>query len=213
MKVLVFITQLFFCSKFACSLWACMGFLQVHCFTPAVHKCVFLCVSLWWTGDLSRVYPFSHPLTAGKRPCNLEQRKYILLTVLFVFFPFILKDDASWSSMLGLSPLFLTPSSEFKRVTCSLKPRRPSLAFILICLPGWHPWEVMRRFVYCKVVLTTSLVWVLVDVFLLLYFSECNKCDDRKDRSLLPALRGEFTTMSTPFVLRWDWRRCKVSSC
>lgn len=49
----------------------------------------------------------------------------------------------------------------------------------------------MRRFVYCKVVLTTSLVWVLVDVFLLLYFSECNKCDDRKDRSLLPALRGE----------------------
>ncbi|XP_061579628.1 polypeptide N-acetylgalactosaminyltransferase 13 isoform X2 [Cololabis saira] len=47
----------------------------------------------------------------------------------------------------------------------------------------------MRRFVYCKVVLTTSLVWVLVDVFLLLYFSECNKCDDRKDRSLLPALR------------------------
>uniref|UniRef100_A0A8C7I0P1 Polypeptide N-acetylgalactosaminyltransferase n=1 Tax=Oncorhynchus kisutch TaxID=8019 RepID=A0A8C7I0P1_ONCKI len=49
----------------------------------------------------------------------------------------------------------------------------------------------MRRFVYCKVVLTTSLVWVLVDVFLLLYFSECNKCDDRKDHSLLPALRGD----------------------
>uniref|UniRef100_A0A8C2ZD31 Polypeptide N-acetylgalactosaminyltransferase n=1 Tax=Cyclopterus lumpus TaxID=8103 RepID=A0A8C2ZD31_CYCLU len=48
----------------------------------------------------------------------------------------------------------------------------------------------MRRFAYCKVVLTTSLVWVLVDVFLLLYFSECNKCDDRKDRSLLPALRA-----------------------
>ncbi|KAG5833853.1 hypothetical protein ANANG_G00280310 [Anguilla anguilla] len=48
----------------------------------------------------------------------------------------------------------------------------------------------MRRFVYCKVVLTTSLVWVLLDVFLLLYFSECNKCDDRKDRSLLPALRA-----------------------
>lgn len=49
----------------------------------------------------------------------------------------------------------------------------------------------MRRFVYCKVVLTTSLVWVLVDVFLLLYFSECNKCDNKKDHSLLPALRGE----------------------
>jgi polypeptide N-acetylgalactosaminyltransferase len=49
----------------------------------------------------------------------------------------------------------------------------------------------MRRFVYCKVVLATSLMWVLVDVFLLLYFSECNKCDDKKERSLLPALRGE----------------------
>ncbi|XP_041433695.1 polypeptide N-acetylgalactosaminyltransferase 13 S homeolog isoform X2 [Xenopus laevis] len=48
----------------------------------------------------------------------------------------------------------------------------------------------MRRFIYCKVVLATSLVWVLLDVFLLLYFSECNKCDDRKDRSLLPALRA-----------------------
>uniref|UniRef100_A0A8D1VZU4 Polypeptide N-acetylgalactosaminyltransferase 13 n=1 Tax=Sus scrofa TaxID=9823 RepID=A0A8D1VZU4_PIG len=44
----------------------------------------------------------------------------------------------------------------------------------------------MRRFVYCKVVLATSLMWVLVDVFLLLYFSECNKCDDKKERSLLP---------------------------
>ncbi|XP_041119027.1 polypeptide N-acetylgalactosaminyltransferase 13 [Polyodon spathula] len=48
----------------------------------------------------------------------------------------------------------------------------------------------MRKFVYCKVVLATSLVWVLVDVFLLLYFSECNKCDDKKDQSLLPALRA-----------------------
>uniref|UniRef100_A0A8V0Y748 Polypeptide N-acetylgalactosaminyltransferase n=2 Tax=Gallus gallus TaxID=9031 RepID=A0A8V0Y748_CHICK len=50
----------------------------------------------------------------------------------------------------------------------------------------------MRRFVYCKVVLATSLMWVLVDVFLLLYFSECNKCDDKKERSLLPALRVPF---------------------
>ncbi|KAF6361480.1 polypeptide N-acetylgalactosaminyltransferase 13 [Rhinolophus ferrumequinum] len=50
----------------------------------------------------------------------------------------------------------------------------------------------MRRFVYCKVVLATSLMWVLVDVFLLLYFSECNKCDDKKERSLLPALRAGF---------------------
>ncbi|XP_074255776.1 polypeptide N-acetylgalactosaminyltransferase 13 isoform X3 [Saimiri boliviensis] len=48
----------------------------------------------------------------------------------------------------------------------------------------------MRRFVYCKVVLATSLMWVLVDVFLLLYFSECNKCDEKKERSLLPALRA-----------------------
>ncbi|NXG00835.1 GLT13 acetylgalactosaminyltransferase, partial [Sakesphorus luctuosus] len=48
----------------------------------------------------------------------------------------------------------------------------------------------MRRFIYCKVVLATSLLWVLVDVFLLLYFSECNKCEDKKDRSLLPALRA-----------------------
>uniref|UniRef100_A0A8D2LRE7 Polypeptide N-acetylgalactosaminyltransferase n=1 Tax=Varanus komodoensis TaxID=61221 RepID=A0A8D2LRE7_VARKO len=48
----------------------------------------------------------------------------------------------------------------------------------------------MRRFAYCKVVLATSLMWVLVDVFLLLYFSECNKCDDKKERSLLPALRA-----------------------
>lgn len=52
--------------------------------------------------------------------------------------------------------------------------------------------EDMRRFVYCKVVLATSLMWVLVDVFLLLYFSECNKCDDKKERSLLPALRGKY---------------------
>ncbi|XP_038645487.1 polypeptide N-acetylgalactosaminyltransferase 13 isoform X2 [Scyliorhinus canicula] len=48
----------------------------------------------------------------------------------------------------------------------------------------------MRRLTWCKVVLATSLVWVLLDVFLLLYFSECNKCDDKKDRSLLPALRA-----------------------
>lgn len=67
------------------------------------------------------------------------------------------------------------------------RPSAPEFQF------DWLPGEVMRRFVYCKVVLTTSLVWVLVDVFLLLYFSECNKCDDRKDGSLLPALRGEST--------------------
>uniref|UniRef100_A0A8C4Q1V5 Uncharacterized protein n=1 Tax=Eptatretus burgeri TaxID=7764 RepID=A0A8C4Q1V5_EPTBU len=49
----------------------------------------------------------------------------------------------------------------------------------------------MRKFAYCKVVLATSLVWVLVDAFLLLYFSECNKCEEKKERGLLPALGGE----------------------
>ncbi|XP_072903436.1 polypeptide N-acetylgalactosaminyltransferase 13 isoform X2 [Hemitrygon akajei] len=48
----------------------------------------------------------------------------------------------------------------------------------------------MRRLLCCKVVLATSLIWVLLDVILLLYFSDCNKCDDKKDRSLLPALRA-----------------------
>ncbi|KAH0500296.1 Polypeptide N-acetylgalactosaminyltransferase 1 [Microtus ochrogaster] len=42
----------------------------------------------------------------------------------------------------------------------------------------------MRKFAYCKVVLATSLVWVLLDMFLLLYFSECNKCDQKKERGL-----------------------------
>ncbi|KAG7282206.1 hypothetical protein CRUP_034953 [Coryphaenoides rupestris] len=42
----------------------------------------------------------------------------------------------------------------------------------------------MRRFAYCKVVLATSLVWVMLDMFILLYFSECNKCDNKKERGL-----------------------------
>ncbi|TNN02548.1 hypothetical protein fugu_010035 [Takifugu bimaculatus] len=42
----------------------------------------------------------------------------------------------------------------------------------------------MRRFAYCKVVLATSLVWVMLDMFILLYFSECNKCDNIKERGL-----------------------------
>ncbi|KAG7242053.1 hypothetical protein INR49_024099, partial [Caranx melampygus] len=46
----------------------------------------------------------------------------------------------------------------------------------------WFP--RMRRFAYCKVVLATSLVWVMLDMFILLYFSECNKCDDKKERGL-----------------------------
>ncbi|KAG8139673.1 hypothetical protein E2320_002418, partial [Naja naja] len=44
----------------------------------------------------------------------------------------------------------------------------------------------MRKFAYCKVVLATSLVWVLLDMFMLLYFSECNKCDEKKERGLPP---------------------------
>lgn len=48
----------------------------------------------------------------------------------------------------------------------------------------------MRRFAYCKVVLATSLVWVMLDMFILLYFSECNKCDDKKERGL-PGRAGE----------------------
>uniref|UniRef100_A0A8C1R7I6 polypeptide N-acetylgalactosaminyltransferase n=2 Tax=Cyprinus carpio TaxID=7962 RepID=A0A8C1R7I6_CYPCA len=42
----------------------------------------------------------------------------------------------------------------------------------------------MRKFAYCKVVLATSLVWVMLDMFILLYFSECSKCDDKKERGL-----------------------------
>lgn len=45
---------------------------------------------------------------------------------------------------------------------------------------------------FTAVVLATSLDvgsrWCL----LTLYFSECNKCDDKKERSLLPALRGKY---------------------
>ncbi|MGH0153112.1 UNVERIFIED_CONTAM: hypothetical protein FKN15_034116 [Acipenser sinensis] len=42
----------------------------------------------------------------------------------------------------------------------------------------------MRKFAYCKVVLATSLVWVMLDMFILLYFSECNKCEEKKERGL-----------------------------
>jgi polypeptide N-acetylgalactosaminyltransferase len=49
----------------------------------------------------------------------------------------------------------------------------------------------MRKFAYCKVVLATSLVWVLLDMFLLLYFSECNKCEEKQERGL-PAGDGEW---------------------
>lgn len=50
----------------------------------------------------------------------------------------------------------------------------------------------MKKFAYCKVVLATSLVWVLLDMFLLLYFSECNKCDEKKERGL-PAGDGKLS--------------------
>ncbi|NIG58055.1 polypeptide N-acetylgalactosaminyltransferase [Pontoporia blainvillei] len=42
----------------------------------------------------------------------------------------------------------------------------------------------MRKFAYCKVVLAISLIWVLLDMFLLFYFSECNKCDEKIERGL-----------------------------
>uniref|UniRef100_A0A8C5SFF1 Polypeptide N-acetylgalactosaminyltransferase 1 n=1 Tax=Laticauda laticaudata TaxID=8630 RepID=A0A8C5SFF1_LATLA len=53
----------------------------------------------------------------------------------------------------------------------------------------------MRKFAYCKVVLATSLIWVLLDMFMLLYFSECNKCDEKKDRGLPPDQRP-FSTIT-----------------
>lgn len=55
----------------------------------------------------------------------------------------------------------------------------------------------MRRFAYCKVVLATSLVWVMVDMFILLYFSECNKCDEKRERGL-PGRDGECVLLHTP---------------
>lgn len=55
----------------------------------------------------------------------------------------------------------------------------------------------MRRFAYCKVVLATSLVWVMLDMFILLYFSECNKCDDKKERGL-PGRAGESEVQHKP---------------
>ncbi len=57
----------------------------------------------------------------------------------------------------------------------------------------------MRRFAYCKVVLATSLVWVMLDMFILLYFSECNKCDDKKERGL-PGRDGEHVF---PHIFVW----------
>ncbi|NWV85954.1 GLT13 acetylgalactosaminyltransferase, partial [Dasyornis broadbenti] len=48
----------------------------------------------------------------------------------------------------------------------------------------------MRSFGCCRVVLATSLLWLLLDAFLLLFLSDCNKCDEKRERSLLPALRA-----------------------
>jgi len=60
-----------------------------------------------------------------------------------------------------------------------------------------HVFIRMRRFAYCKVILATSLVWVMLDMFILLYFSECNKCDDKKERGL-PGRQGEWIL---PYIL------------
>ncbi|KAB0374810.1 hypothetical protein FD755_013302 [Muntiacus reevesi] len=38
----------------------------------------------------------------------------------------------------------------------------------------------MRKFAYYQMVLATFWIWVLLDMFLLIYFSECNKCDEEK---------------------------------
>lgn len=75
----------------------------------------------------------------------------------------------------------------------------PSLltsARVLMFLSSFHYIFRMRRFAYCKVVLATSLVWVMLDMFILLYFSECNKCDDKKERGL-PGRDGECTLIHT----------------
>lgn len=120
-----------------------------------------------------------------------------------------LQEDASWLYLLPLTPSSSPPPLEIKHFSSCLRRPTPSPPSFLFALLTDFP-EVMRRFVYCKVVLTTSLVWVLVDVFLLLYFSECNRCDERKDHSLLPALRGEFTTLFAPFRFRQNCRRRTV---
>ncbi|KAL6459840.1 hypothetical protein MHYP_G00315990 [Metynnis hypsauchen] len=73
------------CVEFACSPRVCMGFLWFLRFPPTVQRhavrpighaklplgvsecvIVYVCLSaLQWTGDLSRVYPAFHPMTAG----------------------------------------------------------------------------------------------------------------------------------------------------
>lgn len=63
-----------------------------------------------------------------------------------------------------------------------------NILYLLVCVSGVK----MRKFAYCKVVLATSLVWVMIDMFILLYFSECNKCDDKKERGL-PGRDSEYT--------------------
>ena len=36
------------------------------------------------------------------------------------------------------------------------------------------------RLHYCKVILATSLVWVMIDVFVIMYFTDCNGTDGGK---------------------------------
>ena len=45
----------------------------------------------------------------------------------------------------------------------------------------------MRKFAYCKVVLAIPLTWVLSGMFVLLYFSERDKCDGGKRKNFLLA--------------------------
>lgn len=70
----------------------------------------------------------------------------------------------------------------------------------------------MRRFAYCKVVLATSLVWVMLDMFILLYFSECNKCDNIKERGL-PGREGEWVNHTEKDCLSLLLLRVCVCAC
>ena len=36
------------------------------------------------------------------------------------------------------------------------------------------------RMHYCKVIIATSLVWVMVDVFVLMYYTDCSGADGHK---------------------------------
>ena len=56
----------------------------------------------------------------------------------------------------------------------------------------------MRKYAYYKMVLATFWIWVLLDMFLLLYFSECNKCDGKKkerENFLLGMFKSQYKSL------------------